>query len=158
MTENESAMSRGEIMLNIIFGKIDDVIYNTSVFFKNTYEKEWLLEEETKQMILDIDKSKVLGNGAIESPVLGIIPPTSLSGGVKTLILISHIKDKIFNASNCGNNCAFWLLKIAKEKDITINLRHLMDFGNGEFEINVVNKNKIVHLMNELLEIVGDLL
>lgn len=157
MTENESAMSRGEIMLNIIFGKIDDVIYNTSVFFKNTYEKEWLLEEETKQMILDIDKSKVLGNGAIESPVLGIIPPTSLSGGVKTLILISHIKDKIFNASNCGNNCAFWLLKIAKEKDITINLRHLMDFGNGEFEINVVNKNKIVHSMNELLEIVGDL-
>lgn len=158
MTENESAMSRGEIMLNIIFGKIDDVIYNTSVFFKNTYEKEWLLEEETKQMILDIDKSKVLGNGAIESPVLGIIPPTSLSGGVKTLILISHIKDKIFNASNCGNNCAFWILKIAKEKDITINLRHLMDFGNGEFEINVVNKNKIVHSMNELLEIVGDLL
>lgn len=158
MTENESAMSRGEIMLNIIFGKIDDVIYNTSVFFKNTYEKGWLLEEETKQMILDIDKSKVLGNGAIESPVLGIIPPTSLSGGVKTLILISHIKDKIFNASNCGNNCAFWLLKIAKEKDITINLRHLMDFGNGEFEINVVNKNKIVHSMNELLEIVGDLL
>lgn len=158
MTENESAMSRGEIMLNIIFGKIDDVIYNTSVFFKNTYEKEWLLEEETKQVILDIDKSKVLGNGAIESPVLGIIPPTSLSGGVKTLILISHIKDKIFNASNCGNNCAFWLLKIAKEKDITINLRHLMDFGNGEFEINVVNKNKIVHSMNELLEIVGDLL
>ena len=158
MTENESAMSRGEIMLNIIFGKIDDVIYNTSVFFKNTYEKEWLLEEETKQMILDIDKSKVLGNGAIESPVLGIIPPTSLSDGVKTLILISHIKDKIFNASNCGNNCAFWLLKIAKEKDITINLRHLMDFGNGEFEINVVNKNKIVHSMNELLEIVGDLL
>lgn len=158
MTENESAMSRGEIMLNIIFGKIDDVIYNTSVFFKNTYEKEWLLEEETKQMILDIDKSKVLGNGAIESPVLGIIPPTSLSGGVKTLILISHIKDKIFNVSNCGNNCAFWLLKIAKEKDITINLRHLMDFGNGEFEINVVNKNKIVHSMNELLEIVGDLL
>lgn len=158
MAENESAMSRGEIMLNIIFGKIDDVIYNTSVFFKNTYEKEWLLEEETKQMILDIDKSKVLGNGAIESPVLGIIPPTSLSGGVKTLILISHIKDKIFNASNCGNNCAFWLLKIAKEKDITINLRHLMDFGNGEFEINVVNKNKIVHSMNELLEIVGDLL
>lgn len=158
MTKNESAMSRGEIMLNIIFGKIDDVIYNTSVFFKNTYEKEWLLEEETKQMILDIDKSKVLGNGAIESPVLGIIPPTSLSGGVKTLILISHIKDKIFNASNCGNNCAFWLLKIAKEKDITINLRHLMDFGNGEFEINVVNKNKIVHSMNELLEIVGDLL
>lgn len=145
-------------MLNIIFGKIDNVIFNTSVFFKNSYEESWLLEEETQQMILDIDKSKVLGNGAIESPVMGIIPPTSLSGGVKTLILISHISDKIFNASNCGNNCASWLLKIGKEKNVTVNLRHLMDFGNGSFELNVVNKNKIVRSMDELLEIAGDLL
>lgn len=145
-------------MLNIIFGKIDNVIFNTSVFFKNSYEESWLLEKETQQMILDIDKSKVLGNGAIESPVLGIIPPTSLSGGVKTLILISHISDKIFNASNCGNNCASWLLKIGKEKNVTINLRHLMNFGDGCFELNVVNKNKIVRSMDELLEIAGDLL
>lgn len=145
-------------MLNVIFGKIDNVIFNTSVFFKNSYEADWICENETKQMILDIDKSKVLSNRAIESPILGIIPPTSLSGGVKTLILISHISDKIFNASNCGNNCASWLLKLGKEKDITVNLRHLMDFGNEAFEINVVNKNKIVHSMDELLEIVGDLL
>lgn len=145
-------------MLNIIFGKIDNVIFNTSVFFKNSYEESWLLEEETQQMILDIDNSKVLGNGAIESPVMGIIPPTSLSGGVKTLILISHISDKIFNASNCGNNCASWLLKIGKEKNVTVNLRHLMDFGDGSFELNVVNKNKIVRSMDELLEIAGDLL
>lgn len=145
-------------MLNIIFGKIDNVIFNTSVFFKNSYEESWFLEKETQQMILDIDKSKVLGNGAIESPVLGIIPPTSLSGGVKTLILISHISDKIFNASNCGNNCASWLLKIGKEKNVTINLRHLMNFGDGSFELNVVNKNKIVRSMDELLEIAGDLL
>ena len=145
-------------MLNIIFGKIDNVIFNTSVFFKNSYEESWLLEEETQQMILDIDKSKVLGNGAIESPVMGIIPPTSLSGGVKTLILISHISDKIFNASNCGNNCASWLLKIGKEKNVTINLRHLMNFGDGYFELNIVNKNKIVRSMDELLEIAGDLL
>ena len=145
-------------MLNIIFGKIDNVIFNTSVFFKNSYEESWLLEKETQQMILDIDKSKVLGNGAIESPVLGIISPTSLSGGVKTLILISHISDKIFNASNCGNNCASWLLKIGKEKNVTINLRHLMNFGDGCFELNIVNKNKIVRSMDELLEIAGDLL
>ena len=145
-------------MLNVIFGKIDNVIFNTSVFFKNSYEESWLLEKETQQMILDIDKSKVLGNGAIESPVLGIISPTSLSGGVKTLILISHISDKIFNASNCGNNCASWLLKIGKEKNVTINLRHLMNFGDGYFELNIVNKNKIVRSMDELLEIAGDLL
>ena len=105
-------------MLTIIFGEYRDVIYNTSLFFKNSYERSWLSEELTRQMILDVDKSVVLSDGAIDSPVLGIIPPTGLSGGVKTLILIDHITDKIFNASNCGNNCATWLLKIAKNKDL----------------------------------------
>ena len=72
--------------------------------------------------------------------------------------MISHISDKIFNASNCGNNRASWLLKIGNEKDVTINLRHLMDFGDGSFKLNVVNKDKIIHSMDELLEIAGDLL
>lgn len=143
-------------MLTIIFGEYNDVIYNTSLFFKNSYERSWLSEEPTRQMILDIDKSVVLSDGAIDSPVLGIIPPTGLSGGVKTLILIDHITDKIFNASNCGNNCATWLLKIAKNKDITINLRHIMNFGNDDFEIKIQNNGKIVHNMSEMLAEIGD--
>ena len=142
-------------MLHVIFGDCKDVIYNTSLFFKNTYESAWLEEDETKQMILDIDKSKVISDGAIESPVLGIIPPTNLSGGVKTLILINHITDKIFNASNCGDNCAPWLLKIAQKKDVTVNLRHLMDFGSEEFTIKIENTNKIVHNMLELITEAG---
>ena len=142
-------------MLHVIFGECKDVIYNTSLFFKNTYESEWLEEDETKQMILDIDKSKVISDGAIESPVLGIIPPTNLSGGVKTLILINHVADKIFNASNCGDNCAPWLLKIAQKKDVTVNLRHLMDFGTGDFTIKIENTNKIVHNMLELITEAG---
>ena len=144
-------------MLHVIFGDCKDVIYNTSLFFKNTYESEWLEEDETKQMILDIDKSKVISDGAIESPVLGIIPPTNLSGGVKTLILINHVADKIFNASNCGDNCAPWLLKIAQKKDVTVNLRHLMDFGTGDFTIKIENTNKIVHNMLELITEAGSL-
>lgn len=143
-------------MLTIIFGEYNDVIYNTSLFFKNSYERSWLSEELTRQMILDVDKSVVLSDGAIDSPVLGIIPPTGLSGGVKTLILIDHITDKIFNASNCGNNCATWLLKIAKNKDITVNLRHIMNFGNDDFEIKIQNNGKIVHNMSEMLAEIGD--
>ena len=92
----------------------------------------------------------------IESPVLGIIPPTQLSGGVKTLILINHVPDKVFNASNCGDNCAAWLLKIGSQKDVTVNLRHIMDFGDGEFEIKIQNNGKIVHNMKELLFEIGD--
>ena len=143
-------------MLSIIFGDYKDTIYNTSLYFKNTYEGSWLTENDTKQMILDIDKSKVLSDGAIESPVLGIIPPTQLSGGVKTLILINHVADKVFNASNCGDNCASWLLKIGAKKDVTVNLRHIMDFSDGEFEIKIQNTGKIVRNMKELLFEIGD--
>lgn len=145
-------------MLNIILGEYEDVIYNTSVFFKNTYEPEWLLEDKTKQMILDIDKSTVISAGAIDSPVLGIIPPTSLSGGVKTLILADHISDKIFNASNCGDNCSSWLLKIAEQKDVTVNLRHFMNFGKDPFKLKILNNGKIVHNMKEFVLQAGEYL
>lgn len=36
---------------------------------------------------------------------------------MKTLILVKFEKDKIFNASTCGDNCAKWLLKIAETED-----------------------------------------
>lgn len=101
------------------------------------------------------DKSIVIGPRVIDSPVLGAITPQELSGGVKTLILIAHVPDKIFNASTCGDNCAKWLLKMGEKKDITINLRHLMDFGRQEFVINILNTNQIVHDMRELIPIAG---
>lgn len=142
-------------MLNIFYGDMDGIIYNTSVYFKNMYDKNWLEEEQVKAMILDVDKSEVLSSGAISSPVMGIIPPISLSGGVKTLILIDKMPEKIFNASNCGDNCAKWLLKIAEKKDVTVNLRHLMNFGKEAFSIRILNTDTVVHSMRELVPIAG---
>lgn len=62
---------------------------------------------------------------------------------------------KLFNASNCGDNCAPRLLKIGKEKDVTINLRHIMNFKDDEFKIHVVNTDEIVHDMASLTLIAG---
>ena len=103
-------------------------------------------------MIRDIDKSEALSETLIQSPIFGPMPTTQLSGGVKTLMLIAYDRNHIFNAHNCGDNCAKWILKIAQmRKDrIVINLRHLMDFGEGEFKIRVMNTNKIVRNMAEL--------
>lgn len=56
----------------------------------------------------------------------------------------------IFNASNCGDNCAKWLLEMGRKKDITINLRHMMDFGDGDFELKILNTGEIVHNMEQL--------
>jgi hypothetical protein len=50
----------------------------------------------------------------------------------------------VYNMSNCGNNCAKWILKIAEKKDLTVYLQHIMRF-EGEFEIKIMNTGKIVH-------------
>ena len=78
-----------------------------------------------------MDNSIVLDSAVIDSPVMGKITPTALSGGVKTLILMKNERSRIFNASPCGDNCAKWILKLAETDELTINLRHLMDFGDG---------------------------
>lgn len=143
-------------MLKVFFGDKKEAIYNTSVYFKNSYLDEWITDSFSAEMIKDVDNSIVVGPHLIESPVLGPITPKELSGGVKTLILIYKDREHVFNASNCGDNCAKWLLKMAKTEDIIINLRHLMDFGNGQFEIEVLNNGKIVHNMIELVDNAGE--
>ena len=104
-------------------------------------------------MIRDVDKSEVIGPRIIDSPVLGGITPRELSGGVKTLICIYKRPDRVFNASACGDNCAKWLLEIGERQDVTINLRHLMDFGENVFSVKVLNTDQTVHNMDELLPI-----
>ena len=143
-------------MLTIFFGDMENSVYNTAVYFKNTYEPEWFDSALAKQMVKDIDKSDVLSGECIQSPVLGQIPPERLSGGVKTLLLMLNEPDKIFNASTCGDNCAKWILKIAESKNLTINLRHLMDFGKESFAVRVLNTDQIVHSMEELVSIAGE--
>ena len=141
-------------MLSIIYGDMQNSIYNTNVYFKNTYEPEWFESDLAKKIVKDIDNSDVLSGECINSPVLGQIPPERLSGGVKTLLLMLNEPDKIFNTSTCGGNCAKWILEIGKQKDLTINLRHMMGFGKDtEFEIRIQNGGEVVHSMKELIPI-----
>lgn len=151
----ENCETEVDEMLNIYFGNMPEAVFNTSVYFKNAYEDAWITDPFAREMIQDIDKSVVLDGAVIDSPVLGKIAPTALSGGVKTLILMKNERTKIFNASTCGDNCAKWILKLAEQNDLTINLRHLMDFGDGTFDICVLNTNQIVHTMKELVPIAG---
>lgn len=141
-------------MLKVFFGEMPQALYSTSLYFDNTYFDGWLDDEFAQKMIKSVDKATVLSGHAVESKALGIIPPTKLSGGLKTLLLIYNEPNKIFNASTCGDNCAKWLLKIPKvlDRDVTVNLRHIMDFGDGNFEINILNDDTVVHNMNELVQ------
>ena len=145
-------------MLSIYYGDIESekYIFNPDVFFNNSYEDKWIIDSLSKEMIKEIDGSDVMGPGLIDSPFLGAIPTERLSGGVKTLILMKFDSQHIFNASACGDNCASWILRIGLEKDLTIRLGYLMDFGKESFDIEIANLHQIVHSMKELNETVMD--
>ena len=139
-------------MLNIFLGNMDESIYFPPVYFDNRYEDEWITEKLSVEMIKDVDQSVVVGPRLIDSPVLGPISVKELSGGVKTLILMAFDDSgRVFNASACGDNCAKWILHIAEEKELTINLRHIMNFGKGEFEARILNTGDVVHNMKEFI-------
>lgn len=144
-------------MLNIYLGNMENVIFHPPTYFDNTYEDEWITDPLSIEMIKDVDKSVVVSSHLINSPVLGPIPPVNLSGGVKTLMLMAFdTNNRVFNVSSCGDNCAKWILQIASQKDLTINLRHIMDLGRVPFEAKILNNGRIVHNMNEFVMIAGD--
>lgn len=141
------------VMLSIYLGQMDDAIYYPPVYFDNQYEDEWITEPLTIEMIKDVDKSEVVSPHLIESPVLGPISVKEISGGVKTLILMAFDETrKVFNASACGDNCTKWILEIGKRKDLTINLRHIMNFGKEDFEIKILNNGEMIYNMKQFIE------
>ncbi len=81
----------------------------------------------------------------IKNDIFGSFASTELSAGVKTLLLIRNMPNKVFNISNCGDNCAKYLLRLAEDRDIKVTLHHAMDFGN-DFSVKVINdrRRKIV--------------
>jgi len=144
-------------MLNVFFGDMPDAVFDTARYFNNRYKPAWITKERTVHMVKDVDKSEVVDANLIQSPYLGAIGPRNLSGGVKTLILVDNDRSgRVFNASTCGDNCAKWLLEIAADRKVVVNLRHIMNFGKGPWSIRVMNDNRIVHNMDELVRSAGE--
>ena len=138
-------------MLNIYFGEMENVAYGPS-WFKYNYMPEWLRDPFVQEMIKGVDNSTYIDGLVIDSPVLGPIPPERLSGGVKTLIMIYERPDMVFDATSCGQNCAYWLLEIGKKKDVLVNLNYLMTFEEfAPFEVRIVNEDRVVSTHEDYL-------
>ena len=139
-------------MLKIQFGDMEEAIFNTDMYFNNAYEESGLTDDFAVKVIRAIDKSDVLGPYAIHSPILGVIPPEKLAGGTRTLLLMKNCPEMVFNASTCGDNCAPFILELGKDRDLTINLRHLMNFGKKPFTAYILNDQAEVHTMLEMMK------
>ena len=88
-------------MLKIFFGKHPDEIYNTDVYYRNQYDKMWVMDSFAKKIIADIDDSTVIAPDVIQNDIFGSFNSTELSTGVKTILLIKNQPNRIFNISNC---------------------------------------------------------
>lgn len=116
---NPFQMKKREVsMLNVYFVDMPEAIYDTKIYFNNTCKDSWITKQLSREMIKAVDRSDVIDERTIHSPVFGNIDLKKLSGGVKTLMLIAYDKTKIFNASKCGDNCAEWVLKIAEKQKL----------------------------------------
>ena len=103
-------------MLTIVYGEVDGAINDPDTYFNHTYSQKWFEDPFVKEMIRAVDKSEVLSSHAIESPVLGIIPTSKLSGGVKALILVYKKPELLIDCTACGENCANGFLKLRKTR------------------------------------------
>jgi len=137
-------------MLSIRWGTTEDTIELVESVFDNNYEEEWFNDPLVQEMVLDVDKSKVLSPHCIESPVLGQIPPSGLSGGVKALILALKTDWEIW-ATACGNNCAKWFLKIGELKDLTISIEHYFRFPETKFDFIDAATGELYHSYTDFM-------
>lgn len=99
------------------------------VMFDAFFEEKWTDNDWAKHIVEKIDKSKLISPKIVDSPWLGIIPITQISGGAKELIMMNNIQDVVYDGNNMGDNCFESLLELTKTKDIAIELYYSPQFN-----------------------------
>ena len=131
-------------MLKIWIGpNSPNYVRHTKDYFKINKKKEWFNNDFVKKVIKGVDNSEHIKDEYIESPVLGAIPSLLLSSGCKNLIILYNVDNINLYCSGCGDNCAEYIVELAKSKDITITLFHPIKFPN-EFRAVIMNDNTVV--------------
>ena len=144
-------------MLYIHYTKTENTIRCPSGYFDNVYEDDWMKDDFVKEMVRAVDKSEVIDVDCVRSPVLGTIPVTKLSGGVKALILMyKSLKDTIW-ATACGDNCAEWIIRISEKQDLHIMLSHIMEFPRN-FQAICVDNGRHIHTLEDYYDVAYDML
>ena len=138
-------------MLTIHVGRTESTVVAIDRLFHNVFEDYWIVDPLVKEIIRDVDKSEVVSERIIDSPVFSNpITPRELSGGTKALILMLFQPERELWGTACGDNCAKWILKIAEKHDLTLSFGHIMKFPEP-FSIAIKNSGKIVNTMKSLV-------
>ena len=135
-------------MVKVYFELEEQDIISTSKYFNNAYTEEWL-DDWARRVIREIDKSELVSEGLVQSPVLGPITIREISSGAKALILMNADNSVISNANSCGDNCAELLAELSRKKDFSIYLAYPMKFRDLQFDMCIARDGAICHNAKE---------
>lgn len=141
-------------MLKIYFGHIEDELHIADGWFDNQLDDAYYCTAFSKRVIKEIDKSDVINESMVMSPILGGIPITSVSSGAKGLIVMKYT-DQSVNLVSIGDNCIPLLIEIISDNPerclVSSRFVSLYEYGWNE-KILVLNNNTIVNNHMELLK------
>jgi len=132
----------------------DKLLPNNAVLY-NQYLKDRLdiLEHDfSRRIIAEIDKSTVLSSRKVQSPFLGEISGTELSGGTKGVLVmrfVTKVHNYYFRGEGFGSNCVPYMLEVAETVDIKLSLSHLMEFPVDGVALYIENSDRLVTTYNE---------
>ncbi len=149
----ENARINGRIIMLSIYARSDfpkDCITTVDSYFNMHKKRDWFNRQDVKDIILGIDSTIAVKDEYLESPVFGGMSPDRLSRGCKATILLAVLDNPIIYY-DVGDNCAKYVLDIAKQKDIAIILHHCMIFPDEEMEAYMVATDKYVSSRREYI-------
>jgi hypothetical protein len=131
-------------MVTVYFGMQGDEVKSADKYFDSVYEEDWFDDPIVKQMVMDIDKTEIVGPYLAISPVFGAIPPLEISGGVKCLILMYKLPDYHASGFNMGDNCYEWVVKLGEICDCRVSIESAIlvgDLSSDQSRFNAIVGN-----------------
>lgn len=108
----------------------ESIIQTPATWFDTAYEVDWLNKDISKEIIKEIDNSQHIKDHLIESPILGAITPSMLSGGAKVLITMINNPNLVVRMNSCGDNCMSTIGKLSKLYDMQGYVEYVPDYIN----------------------------
>lgn len=128
------------------FRNIDGVLSPDSYF--NITVTTDMLSEECKNILLKYEKAKVISFNLLDGR-FGPFPLTSISSGVKTIILLQLMKEKVIakpayiNLSECGENILNLAFKYVEFMKIPVFLRNSALYNIDDYEFTINGRYKV---------------
>ena len=136
-------------MLDIVFGResvpCGRFVLDGRYYFTKMKLPGWFEDPFIKRVINGVDGAEVLFEEALKNRWGHGISTEMLSTGCKVLCcLYFDALDKVFFATQMGNNCIPYYMEIARSRDIMLCYEHFADMPGWCFEEGLVRLNGVV--------------